>query len=72
MRRRSRRDPEGSELRPISGQGQYSTRARGRRHQSRDDDDDEEEVGLHMWENRGRVILEIPWFRTAEASAYAV
>lgn len=72
VRRRSRRDPEGSELRPISGQGQYSTRARGRRHQSCDDDDEEEEVGLHMWENRGRVILEIPWFGTAEASAHGV
>jgi len=72
VRRRSRRDPEGSELRPIFGQGQYSTREKSRRHQSRDDDNEEEEVGLHMWENRCRVILEIPWFRTAEASAYAV
>lgn len=48
VRQRSRRDPEGSELRPISRQGQYSTPARGRRHQSHDDDDDEEEVGLHI------------------------
>lgn len=73
VRRRSRQDPEDNDMRSVSGQGQYSTHARGRRHKSCDyDDDEEEEVGLHMWENRGRVIVDIPWFGTAKASAHAV
>ena len=28
-----------------------------------DDDDDEEEIGVHMWENRGKLILDVPWFK---------
>lgn len=29
-----------------------------------EEDDDDEEIGLHMWENRGKVVLEVPWLRT--------
>ena len=28
-----------------------------------DGDDEEEEIGIHMWENRGKLVLEVPWFR---------
>ena len=28
-----------------------------------DDDDDEEEIGVHMWENRGKLILDVPWLK---------
>ena len=59
LHRRSRRD--GSEANPLSARGRVT------RHNPRPgDDDDEEEIGLHMWENRGKVVLEVPWFRTAE------
>ena len=29
----------------------------------RDDEDDEEEIGVHMWENRGKLILDVPWLK---------
>ena len=28
-----------------------------------DDDDDEEEIGVHMWENRGKLVLDVPWLK---------
>ena len=28
------------------------------------EDDEEEEIGLHMWEKRGKLVMEVPWFRT--------
>ena len=30
------------------------------------DEDDEEEIGVHMWENRGKLILDAPWFKSRE------
>ena len=30
-----------------------------------DDDDDDEEIGLHMWEKRGKLVMEVPWFKVA-------
>ena len=27
-------------------------------------EDEDEEIGVHMWENRGKLVMEIPWFRT--------
>ena len=71
---RSRRDPDGSESKPISGHGEKST-SKGSGtlktiwRNSLDENDDEEEIGLHMWENRGRVILEVPWFKTSTYDA---
>ncbi len=29
-----------------------------------DDDDEDDEIGIHMWENRrGKLVMEVPWFR---------
>lgn len=28
------------------------------------EEDDIEEIGVHMWENRGNLVMEVPWFRT--------
>ena len=28
-----------------------------------DDDDEEEEIGVHMWENRGKLVLDVPWLK---------
>ena len=27
-----------------------------------DEDEDEDEIGIHMWENRGKLVMEVPWF----------
>ena len=27
--------------------------------------DEDEEIGVHMWENRGKLVMEVPWFKTA-------
>lgn len=27
-------------------------------------EDEDEEIGVHMWERRGKLINEVPWFRT--------
>ena len=32
------------------------------------DEDEDEEIGIHMWERRGNLVMEVPWFR-AEAHA---
>ena len=71
---RSRRDPDGSESKPISGHEEKSiSKGSGTLktiwRNSLDENDDEEEIGLHMWENRGRVILEVPWFKTSMYNA---
>ena len=28
-----------------------------------DQEDEDEEIGVHMWENRGKLVMEVPWFR---------
>ena len=30
---------------------------------SKEDKDEEEEIGIHMWENRGKLVMEVPWFK---------
>ena len=30
----------------------------------RDSNEEEEEIGVHMWENRGQLVIEVPWFRS--------
>ena len=34
-----------------------------------DEDDEEEEIGVHMWENRGKLILDVPWLKDQGESA---
>lgn len=37
---------------------------RGRHHNNKEEDDEEEEeIGVHMWENRGKLILDVPWLK---------
>ena len=68
VRPRSWRDPDSTESRPLSShRGDIGGREREReRHRRRlaYDDEEEEEIGLHMWENRGKVVLEVPWFHS--------
>ena len=63
VRPRSQRHKDSGEPRPPSAHGGKIGQRRSM--QRPWDDDDEEEIGLHMWEQKGRVILEVPWFRTA-------
>ena len=28
-----------------------------------EDDDEDEEIGVHMWEKRGKLVMEVPWFK---------
>ncbi|KAK4697180.1 hypothetical protein P7C71_g851, partial [Lecanoromycetidae sp. Uapishka_2] len=35
----------------------------GRRGGNDDVDDEKEEIGLHMWENRGKLVLDVPWLQ---------
>lgn len=35
-----------------------------------DDEDAEEEIGVHMWENnKGKLVMEVPWFNPKDESA---
>ena len=33
-----------------------------------EDEDEEEEIGLHMWENRGKLILDVPWLKNRDGA----
>ncbi|KAG7007123.1 hypothetical protein G7Y79_00011g030210 [Physcia stellaris] len=65
-RPRKRRSPSNSEERPISGHERNEDRNRS---QWIEDDEEDDEMGLHAWENRGRIVLEVPWFRTTARDA---
>ena len=72
VRPRSWRDPDITESRPLSSHGGViggRERERERHRRRLAYDDEEEEIGLHMWENRGKVILEVPWFRSSTEDA---
>ncbi len=28
------------------------------------EEDEDEDIGIHMWEKRGKLVMEVPWFRT--------
>ena len=49
--------------------GKWPMRAKVKKHGAKgagDDpeEDEEEEIGVHMWEKRGKLVMEVPWFRT--------
>ncbi|KAL8822757.1 MAG: hypothetical protein Q9191_006515 [Dirinaria sp. TL-2023a] len=74
VRPRSWRDPDSTESRPLSRHG-GEIGGRERERQPRrltyndEEEEQEEEIGLHMWENRGKVILEVPWFKNPAQGA---
>lgn len=76
VRPRSWRDPDSTESRPLSRHGGDIGGREGERKRERqprrltyNDEEEEEEIGLHMWENRGKVILEVPWFKNPAQGA---
>ena len=39
------------------------TATRRRKDRGEDEDEEEDEIGVHMWENRGRLVLDVPWLQ---------
>ena len=33
-------------------------------HSAEGDEDEDEDIGVHIWEKRGKLVMEVPWFRT--------
>lgn len=69
---KAQRTPDGSALRAPrdhrSNGGRWPGKAtvekkRGTERADRDAEEDEE-IGLHMWENGGKWVMEVPWFQT--------
>ena len=67
---RSVRHPLGHDVSNGAGSRKQPMRATMRRHiprrnkNSGEDEEEEEEIGVHMWENNGRLKLETPWFKS--------
>ena len=68
---RSVRRPLGRDVSHDAGNRKQPMRATMRRHIPRrntnhgeEDEEEEEEIGVHMWENNGKLKLETPWFKS--------
>ena len=64
--------PNGLNAHPPNGyaqNGRMNVRARVKKHsisgkgEEDEEEDEEEEISVHMWERRGNLVMEIPWFR---------
>ena len=49
--------------------GKWPMKARFKKRRANDrgtsvSEDDDEDIGVHMWEKRGKLVMEVPWFRT--------
>ena len=50
-------------------QGRWPMKAKVKKHGGKrtggnpEDDDEDEEIGVHMWERRGKLVMEVPWFK---------
>ena len=61
-------DSQTHQRRNVDG-GKWPMKAKIKKHGAKgagDDaeEDEEEEIGVHMWEQRGKLVMEVPWFRT--------
>jgi hypothetical protein len=66
--RRSQPERQGSganDMLPLSAK---ATRKNPKK-RSAEDEDDEEEIGLHMWEKNGKLLMEVPWFQAKRMGA---
>ena len=63
------RTPDGSALRTTHDQtdgGRWPMNAKVKKRGSNGADNDaeeDEEIGVHMWENNGKLVMEVPWFQ---------
>ena len=53
-----------------AGKGRWPMKAKVKKHggkgtggNAEDEDDEDEEIGVHMWEKRGKLVMEVPWFK---------
>ena len=54
-----------------AGEGRWLMKAKVKKHGGKgtggnaedEDEDEDEEIGVHMWERRGRLVMEVPWFK---------
>ncbi len=62
--------PNGSDLQNSHDDadgGRWSMKAKVKKHGAKGADDNaegNEEIGVHMWENSGKLVMEVPWFQT--------
>ena len=61
-------DPRTQQHRNVDG-GKWPMKAKVKKHGAMGaggdaEEDEEEEIGVHMWEKRGKLFMEVPWFRT--------
>ncbi|MCJ1457114.1 hypothetical protein MMC28_007480 [Mycoblastus sanguinarius] len=61
FRRYQRKDSASGEILPVAAKVKRDSKRKGR--SGHDEDDEEEEIGIHMWEVRGNLVLEVPWFK---------
>ena len=51
-----------------AGEGRWLMKAKVKKHGGQrpggnaEDEDEDEEIGVHMWERRGKLVMEVPWF----------
>ena len=57
-------------MRDHTDGGRWPMKAKVKKHSAKGaagtaegDEDEDEEVGVHMWENRGKLVMEVPWFK---------
>ena len=52
-----------------AGEGRWLMKAKVKKHRGKrpggnaEDEDEDEEIGVHMWEKRGKLVMEVPWFK---------
>lgn len=55
--------------RDDADKGRWPMKAKVKKHGGKhnggnaEDDDEDEEIGVHMWEKRGKLVIEVPWFK---------
>lgn len=61
-----------SEKEGVSAVATKHTPRGKRNNKEEEEEDDEEEIGVHMWENRGKLILDVPWLKDDEGEGKGV
>ena len=60
-----RQGSDSKEILPVAGKVTRPTPPKERKHgRDQGEELEEEEIGVHMWENRGKLVMEVPWFKT--------
>ncbi|MCJ1458577.1 hypothetical protein MMC28_008950 [Mycoblastus sanguinarius] len=66
FRRRQRSGSGNSGILPKTAKlkGRKSRKSRKGGTDNEEEEEEEEDIGIHMWERRGKLVLEVPWFKT--------